>query len=174
MLLKMKNIFCISLLSLLLLACESEPKPKKNRVPKAKELVEMNKAMIKAERIQIDKFIERKGWKMEETGSGLRFWQYWDGFGDSIKVGQEVEMNLIVTLLNGDTCYSYKSYGSEKFVVERQSMETGLHEAVQLMQRGAKAKVILPSHLAHGVTGDMNKIPQRSTVIYDVEILDAK
>lgn len=170
----MKNIFCISLFGLILLACDSEPKPIKNKVPAAKELVEMNKAMVKAERIQIDKYVDRKGWKMEETGSGLRFWQYWNGFGDSIKVGQEVEMNLVVTLLNGDTCYSYKSYGSETFIVERQSMETGLHEAVQLMQRGAKAKVILPSHLAHGVTGDMNKIPQRSTVIYDVEILDAK
>jgi FKBP-type peptidyl-prolyl cis-trans isomerase len=174
MLLKMKNIFCISLLAIALLACESEPKRVKNKVPDAETLVEMNKALTKAERIQIDRFVERKGWKMEESGSGLRFWQYWDGVGDSIRVGQEVEMNLIVSLLNGDTCYSYKSYGSEKFIVERQSMETGLHEAVQMMQRGAKAKVILPSHLAHGVTGDMNRIPQRSTVIYDVEILEVK
>lgn len=167
----MKSTFCISIVLFLLIACGSEPKPIKNEVPKAETLLEMNKAMAKAERFQIDKFVERKGWKMDETGSGLRFWQYWDGAGDSIRIGQEVEMNLIVSLLNGDTCYSYKSYGSEKFIVERQSMETGLHEAVQLMKRGAKAKVILPSHLAHGVTGDMNRIPQRSTVVYDIEIV---
>lgn len=167
----MKNTFCISLVVGLLWACGPDNKPVKNAVPEPETLLEMNKAMAKAERIQIDKFVERKGWKMEETGSGLRFWQYWDGIGDSIRIGQEVEMNLIVSLLNGDTCYSYKSYGSEKFVVERQSMETGLHEAVQMMKRGAKAKVILPSHLAHGVAGDMNRIPQRATVVYDIEIL---
>jgi len=43
-----------------------------------------------------------------------------------------------------------------------------------LMNKGAKAKFILPSHLAHGLLGDENKIPSNATVIYDIELLDFK
>lgn len=166
----MKNIFCISII-ILFTACKQEPKRINNPIPNKQKLQELNQAMAKREHLQIKKYIERKGWDAKETGTGLFFYQYQEGSGDSVFVGDRVEVNLIITLLNGDTCYDYHAYGSEKFMVERQSIETGLHEVVQKMRVGAKAKAVLPSHLAHGVVGDMDKIPQRATVVYDVELL---
>jgi FKBP-type peptidyl-prolyl cis-trans isomerase len=46
-----------------------------------------------------------------------------------------------------------------------------LHEGIQLLHVGDKAIFILPSHLAHGLLGDEDKIPPHSAVIYDIELL---
>ena len=52
--------------------------------------------------------------------------------------------------------------------------ESGLHEALKYLKVGDKAIIILPHFAAHGILGDMNKIPPLSTVVYDIEVLDAK
>jgi FKBP-type peptidyl-prolyl cis-trans isomerase FkpA len=39
---------------------------------------------------------------------------------------------------------------------------------------GDKAILILPSHLAHGLVGDENKIPPKASVIYELELLSLK
>jgi FKBP-type peptidyl-prolyl cis-trans isomerase FkpA len=51
-------------------------------------------------------------------------------------------------------------------------VEAGLEEGILLMHKGGKAKFILPSHLAFGLIGDQNKIPGKSTLIYDVNLID--
>lgn len=156
------------------MACKNQTEVRKNPVPSADKLQELNQAMAKNERKQIENYIDRQGWDAHKTGTGLYYWEYKVGNGDSVKVGQQVEVNLVVTLLNGDTCYTYEAYGSEKFIVEQQSKEAGLHELVQLMTVGSKAKAVLPSHLAHGVTGDMDRIPPRASVVYDIEVLKVR
>jgi FKBP-type peptidyl-prolyl cis-trans isomerase len=40
------------------------------------------------------------------------------------------------------------------------------------MRKGEKAKFILPSHLAHGLVGDLQKIPPLSILVLDVELID--
>jgi len=37
---------------------------------------------------------------------------------------------------------------------------------------GDKAKLIIPSHLAFGLAGDMDQIPPLSPIVYDIEVLD--
>ena len=70
--------------------------------------------------------------------------------------------------------YSSKEDGPRSFMIGQDNVETGLHEAVTYLKLGDKAHVILPSHLAHGLTGDNNKIPPRSTVIYNLELIGLK
>jgi FKBP-type peptidyl-prolyl cis-trans isomerase len=50
-------------------------------------------------------------------------------------------------------------------------VESGLEEGILLLREGDKAKFILPPHLAHGLLGDDNKIPARSIIVYDLELL---
>ena len=40
------------------------------------------------------------------------------------------------------------------------------------MHVGDKMRFILPSHLAHGLTGDQTKIPPFSSVMYEIELLE--
>jgi FKBP-type peptidyl-prolyl cis-trans isomerase len=42
------------------------------------------------------------------------------------------------------------------------------------MHVGDRAKFIVPSHLAFGLLGDQNKIPQHATLVYDIELVKIK
>ena len=42
------------------------------------------------------------------------------------------------------------------------------------MRAGDKARFIIPPHLAYGLLGDENRIPARSIIIYQVELVDVK
>jgi FKBP-type peptidyl-prolyl cis-trans isomerase len=56
--------------------------------------------------------------------------------------------------------------------VDFDQVESGLHEGIKYMKKGEKARLILPPHLAHGLIGDMNKIPMNATLIYDIQVID--
>ncbi|MDA9267163.1 FKBP-type peptidyl-prolyl cis-trans isomerase [Salibacteraceae bacterium] len=112
---------------------------------------------------------------MTKTGTGLRYMVYeGKGEGEKAKDGQIATLDYKVSLMDGVEVYSSKEDGPRSFMIGQDNVETGLHEAVTYLKLGDKAHVILPSHLAHGLTGDNNKIPPRSTVIYNLELIGLK
>lgn len=76
---------------------------------------------------------------------------------DTAHVGDLVTVDFEISLLDGTICYSSSENGPESFIVEKADIESGLHEAMQLMCTGDRAKFILPSHMAHGLIGDEEK-----------------
>jgi len=99
---------------------------------------------------------------------------YEHGNGDSIREGDLVTVEYELSLLDGTVCYNTDTTGAESFVVGSSIVESGLDEGVKYLQQGDKAKIILPPHLAHGLLGDENKIPARSIILFDIEIIDVK
>lgn len=174
-----KEIIVLGLLVLLASCGEEKPKSIFENMP-AKELkkraMEANRLKAKKEKIQIQQYAEQMKWPTTVSGTGIHCWIYAaaDTTAQKARPGKIAEVNMIISLMNGDTCYSYKNYGSEEFLIERDNIESGLHEAIQNMRVGEKAKIILPSNLAHGVAGDRNKIPPLSSVVYDIELLKLK
>lgn len=138
------------------------------------KLIEANKIYVKQESDEIDQYAKHKGWNMHTTGTGLRYMITHHGGGDSVKATQLVKVNYKIFLMDGSLCYSSDSLGPKEFVVGADNVESGLHEGVQYLQVGDKATFILPSHLAHGLIGDENKIPPKASVIYELELLSAK
>ncbi len=133
----------------------------------------MNAQFATEESEEIDLFLSTHAdWDVISTGTGLRYMVYQKGEGtDSAKVGNTVTVDFEISLLSGDVCYSSSENGAESFIVEKSDIESGLHEGVQFMCVGDKAKFIIPSHAAHGLVGDTEKIPPLSPVIYDIELL---
>ncbi|MGB0166147.1 MAG: FKBP-type peptidyl-prolyl cis-trans isomerase [Luteibaculum sp.] len=146
--------------------------PKKSENFSKEELEDYNKLMTEKEAEQLEAFVKAKKWPVEKSGTGLYYWIYQNGEGPNAKPGQTVEVNLTITLLSGDTAYTHLRYGSERFLIDRTDKESGLNEGVQYMNKGAKAKLVMPSHLAHGLAGDLDRIPPRSSLVFDVELLD--
>jgi len=128
--------------------------------------------LIDAESQEIDDFIERYGWEMKETGTGLRYTIYERGTGRAAEEGMTALFNYSVFLLTGELVYSSEEQGAKHFRIGQGGVESGLEEGMLLLRMGDKARFILPSHLAHGVPGDGVRIPQRSTIIYEIELLD--
>lgn len=136
------------------------------------DLILDNRLKQQKERERIDTFVNQKGWPMLQTGTGLRYWVYRSSDGDSIEEKDEVKLAYQVMLLNEQVLYSADSLSPITVTVGHDNIESGLHEALQLMKKGERAKFILPAHLAFGFTGDSDKIPQDATVLYDIQVLN--
>jgi len=111
---------------------------------------------------------------MEETGSGLRYLIYKKGDGEKAEKGKVVVLDYTLSLITGDVIYSSDKDGKKVFKIGQGDVESGLEEAIHFMHVGDKAKLILPAHLAYGLLGDNNKIPPRSILVYDTELIEIK
>jgi FKBP-type peptidyl-prolyl cis-trans isomerase FkpA len=136
------------------------------------EMLQANKHLVDAENEQINSLIRRHGWKMQQTGTGLRYIITGKGNGPRATQGQIVRINYEVRLISGDLVYSSDQTGPKEFKIGSGGVESGLEEAILLLRKGDQAKLVIPSYLAHGLAGDQDKIPPKATLIYEVEIID--
>ncbi len=167
--------FLLILLTFIISSCSDEPKdlPPIDINKLQENLLEANKLAIVKEAKQIETYLKENNLNAVKTATGLRYNLYKDIDGETIKEMQQAVVKYTVTLLDGTECYSTKD-GVEEFTVGKDYVESGLHEGIGFMSVGDKAIIIMPSHLAHGLAGDLKKVPFRSTIIYDIELVAIK
>lgn len=170
----MKNFFILFIL-LGFYSCEEE-QPETKEIPWSNESsIELNKSLAEEEEINIKLFLaQRPNWQMQKTGSGLQYFIYQKGEGVVPKSGQIVQVEYQISLLDGTVCYETAKDEFNEFKVDKSDIESGVQEAIKLLRKGDKAKLIIPSHIAHGLVGDLDKIPPMSTLIVDITILEIK
>jgi FKBP-type peptidyl-prolyl cis-trans isomerase len=161
-----------------LTSCSEPPQaPKKHQLTKDEVnnlSVQMGAWEGTKEKDEIDQYVKRHQWEMQQTVSGLRYMLLKQGDGELAKNGQTAHVYYKISLLDGTVCYDSKTDGAKDFVIGKDYVEAGLHEGIQLMHVGDKMRFILPSNLAHGLTGDQKKIPPFSVVVYEIELLSLK
>ena len=159
----------------LLLSCNN-PAPTgviQNSLTKTEEthpFVLGSKKIVELENEEIDLVIKHYQWKMEQTNTGLRYEITKRGVGKNIEKGETVTLEYSIMLLNGEKIYNSKDDGLKQFVVEKSEEIAALHEAMKMMNKGAEARLIIPSHLAYGASGDGNRIAPYQTLIMKVKI----
>ena len=158
---------------ILFISCQSsqEEKEIKKKIFNKENLIKVNKNLIKKDKEIIESYVKRRNWKMEVTQTGLWFMIYFHGEGRKAKEGKIATINFSVELLDGTLCYSSDSLNPKLFRIGQGGVESGLEEGILLLREGDKARFIMPPHLAHHLLGDENKIPPRSTIIYDLELI---
>lgn len=154
----------------MLFSCTNDELPEEVKVDWSKEKsTELNKELAQREKLNIQLFLDRHpNWKINETGSGLYFYKYENGVGLEANSGREAQVQFKISLLDGTECYSTAADEVEIFKIDHSHVETGVQEGIKLMQEGDKAKMIIPSHLAHGLTGDYDKIPPLTPIVVDL------
>lgn len=168
----MQVLFLI-LTSILFCACSSDEMNKEIDWNKKKSM-ELNRKLAKKEKLDILMFLENHPqWKMKETGSGL-FYQIVDEKQGEVvaKPGLEAAVKYKISFLNGDVCYETPKEELSYFKIDHSDIESGVQEGVKKMRKGEKAVFIVSSHLAHGITGDQNKIPPATTLVVEIELVD--
>lgn len=130
-------------------------------------LIKVNQKRVRSEFEQIENYIKKRNWMMSSTETGLRYLVYEKGNGPEVTSNSSVVLNYVLSLLDGTTCYSSKE---DTIAVGSGQVSRGLEEALLLMRKGDKAIVIAPSHLGYGLSGDGDKIPPGSILIYDIEL----
>lgn len=134
----------------------------------------VNKTLLQSENEDIDDYIARHKWNMITTSSGLRYEIYQKNNNIKTKRGHIITLNYELRLINNYLCYSSKNDGQKVFMLGKSDETRGLEEAISLMRKGEKARLIVPSHLGYGLLGDHNEIPKKAILIYDIELIDLK
>jgi len=128
---------------------------------------------------KLNEFIRNHYSEIERRPSGLYYISLEEGSGDSIQIGDRVQ--LFYDLWNLDSVYitgtgQYEpvevivQHPSELSSSARNASNTlGLHEALTYMREGGKSKLIMPSELAFGQYGAYNIIGFTS-VMMEVEV----
>ena len=164
----------------MILSCQNQSNPivVKERKPQKLDKnisIRLNSQWVKDEAFRIDQYCNRQGWKTNSTNSGLKYILIEDfNSGNSPKPGDQVIISYDIRLMDPQktSCYHSDSNGLAKFTIDESTVESGLHEVVTYLNVGDSALVILPHYLAHGITGDSQKIPPLSTVLYHIKIID--
>ena len=138
------------------------------------KLMEVNKMALQTENKQIEKLIDSSGWNMQKSATGLRFEIIEKGKGAKAENGKLIRFEYEVKLLAGDIVYSSDRSGLKEFRIGSGGVESGLEEGILMLKVGDKARFVIPSYLAHGLSGDQDKIPPKATLIYTVKLIELK
>ena len=137
-----------------------------------KKSTDFNRELAIEQDLQIKMYLEQHSdWKMVSTGSGLRYYIYEKGEGAEAAIGMTAQVETEIFLLDGTQCYKTASDEMEEFVIDKSDIESGIQEGIKKMKVGDKAHMIIPSHLAHGLVGDMDKIPPLSVIVVDIHLI---
>lgn len=132
----------------------------------------LGKELAIQEELDIKIFLEaHKDWNMIRTGSGLRYEILEHGDGDSIRAGDRAEIEYEIKQLNGKLCSRTESDEYEEFDVDKSEIESGIQEGIKHLKVGDRARFIIPSHLAHGLVGNMDNVPPLTTLWVEINVL---
>lgn len=109
------------------------------------------------------------------TPSGLKFYDFRMGDGPSPTTGQQVEVHYTGWLTDGTKFDSSLDRGEPLvFAVGTGRVIRGWDEGLLTMQVGGTRQLVIPSDLAYGARGAGSVIPPNATLIFEVELLDAR
>ena len=170
----MRNfLILLSLLALQASGCHDE-KRQQVHVSQAEiqeDLIAYNRKKVERENSTIEHYNDSLNLGMQKSPTGLRYVIDHTGEGDSISFGSKIEVDYSIYLLDSTLCYSSDLTGTRMFSVEESDEMPGMHELVQRMRVGDKARGILPSRLGYGFTGDIERIPQDAVLLIDVHVV---
>lgn len=126
-------------------------------------------------------FVIQNFWKNKENSNNsnindsqnLKIEVLEDGTGEASKIGDTVSVHYTGTLEDGTKFDSSLDRGAPfSFVLGQNSVIQGWEQGVLGMKVGEKRKLTIPYNLAYGEEGIPNIIPQKATLIFEVELLD--
>ncbi len=160
--------FLISLLSFV--ACQ-EPAARQVRIVNIGDtLKKANQSIVAEQKMVIEAFLSRKGWAYKTTGTGLYYHVYYSPSQQSnIKDGDLVNIAFSLEDLKGNVFYDVFHKQKVSFRVGHDRMEAGIHEVMLNLKKGDKCYVLLPPHLAFGLTGNEH-IPPYTILLYNLEV----
>ena len=169
----MRKLLCLPFL--LWYACSGDQElPLAPVLPEEKisdQFARANSMLAQREDEQMDIYARNRKYPFIKTSTGIRHYVYRPSeSGDSVIPGMQISMDYTLSLLDGTVCYTSDSLGRRSFVVGHDDVESGLHRGVQYLKRGDRAFLMIPSALAHGLLGDLKKIPPQMPIVYHVHI----
>jgi peptidylprolyl isomerase len=116
--------------------------------------------------------VKAKEWK--KLDNGVRLWDVKEGTGLEVKKGATVTIHYTGWNLDGKVFDSSKQGGGEPAEFPLESLIKGWQEYVPGMKVGGIRRMELPPEFAYGARGAGADIPPNATLIFEIEVKDAK
>ncbi|GGD84267.1 peptidylprolyl isomerase [Planktosalinus lacus] len=124
---------------------------------------------------QQEELLGSLGEGFEKTNSGLRYKITEKGTGAQPKKGDVVVVHYTGMFTDGKVFdSSIERKNPIDFPVGKGRVISGWDEGIMLLNEGAKARFVIPSHLAYGASGAGGVIPPNATLVFDVELVKVK
>lgn len=167
-----RGILCIVITCLFLFSCEEKVRTKV--LDKVEEqnytYIDKHKMLLVYEDSLISDYIQQNALEMKKTPTGLFYHVEASGMNNKFPIGTLIELDYKIRRLDGELIYSSEKTGLMQIVMNKDHTIKGLKEGIGLMKEGKKARFIIPSHLAYGISGDMNRIKVNEVLVYDIEL----
>ncbi|MEY2963080.1 MAG: hypothetical protein RL754_341 [Bacteroidota bacterium] len=130
--------------------------------------MERQKIFLAQERQWIQAYIEEHELEgIERNGFGMYELPVYEGDGAVARMEDRVVYEATVYLLDDTGVGRY----TDTIDLGYSQVEIGLHKAIEGMKEGEVKLVIIPSFLAHGIAGDLDRVPPQSPLRYDLKII---
>ncbi|MBX3163157.1 MAG: FKBP-type peptidyl-prolyl cis-trans isomerase [Bacteroidetes bacterium] len=144
-----------------------------NRKQQMAEQEAMMKELEAKEKPALEKYLADNKITVKPTASGLYYVETKKGSGASPKETDIVKVHYTGKLLDGKVFDSSVERG-EPIEFPLNGVIRGWTEGLQLMKKGGKAKLIIPSELAYGAQGAGQDIQPYAPLMFEVELIDVK
>ncbi|RZF59427.1 FKBP-type peptidyl-prolyl cis-trans isomerase [Sphingobacterium corticibacterium] len=138
-----------------------------------------------AEEGKLANYISKNKLEPKKTDSGLQYIVKEEGSGNKAVVGDTVVVNYTGSLVNGkifdtnnaetakkeNTFNPMRQYEPIRFRVGHDPVIQGWTEGLQLLNKGSKATLLVPSSIGYGERGG-GTIPPYAPLVFDVELVD--
>ena len=130
--------------------------------------VERNRMYLAQERELLKGYVESHELVgIVRDGYGMYSLSIVPGTGVTAEMGDEVVYQATVYLLDDSGVGQY----TDTVELGYSQIDIGLHEAISGMKEGEKKLVLIPSFLARGLAGDLDKVPPQSPLRYDLRLI---
>jgi FKBP-type peptidyl-prolyl cis-trans isomerase FkpA len=155
----------------------------------AKVAEEKSAKQLQSDIEAIDKFLTEKGIAAEKMENGIRYVMSKAGKGENAKSQQNVKVNYagytmegvyfdsnIKTIAQEKGVYNpgREPYGPMDVTIDQSGVITGWHEALKVLNKGAKATFYIPSTLGWGPNRVSEVIKENQITVFDIEVLEIK
>lgn len=155
----------------------------------AKVAEEKSAKQLQSDIEAIDKFLTEKGIAAEKMENGIRYVMSKAGKGENAKSQQNVKVNYagytmegvyfdsnIKTIAQEKGVYNpgREPYGPMDVTIDQSGVIKGWHEALKVLNKGAKATFYIPSTLGWGPNRVSEVIKENQITVFDIEVLEIK
>ncbi|HLO92175.1 MAG: FKBP-type peptidyl-prolyl cis-trans isomerase [Chloroflexota bacterium] len=129
--------------------------------------------MKSKEQSSLENYLKSANITVAPLPSGLYYIETQKGNGQKPKKGDYGKLHFKVSTIDGKVLYSSYDQGQPMMWEIGQDFDNkGVTEALNLMSKGTKASIIVPSSLAFGEQGRGQMVPPYTTLLYDLELTD--
>lgn len=129
--------------------------------------------MQEQEQVILKQYLSSANITTQPMESGLFFTEIQKGNNQKPKNGDFGKIHFSVSTITGNQLYDSRQQGEPMIWEKGKEFDNkGVTEALELMSKGSKASIIVPSSLAFGEQGRGQMIAPYTTLLYELELVD--